>query len=93
MRLTGLPEIAARALRAAGPSTPEKVTSPAAVKSVQDDASVGVATSIRATESPPFQADRIAEIRQAIKEDRYPLVPAQIADALIAAKLYRIAKP
>ena len=37
--------------------------------------------------SAPIDADRVAEIRKAIEEDRYPVVPARIADAMIAAGL------
>lgn len=34
---------------------------------------------------PPVDHDRVAQIRQAIEQGRYPLVPAKIADAVIAA--------
>ncbi|MEE4540149.1 MAG: flagellar biosynthesis anti-sigma factor FlgM [Erythrobacter sp.] len=37
--------------------------------------------------SPPLDADRVAEIRKALKDGRYPLVPAEIVDAMIAARL------
>lgn len=37
--------------------------------------------------SPPIDNDRVSEIRDALKEGRYPLVPSKIADAMIAAKL------
>lgn len=33
----------------------------------------------------PVDADRIAEIRKAIESGDYPLLPAKIADAIIAA--------
>ena len=36
----------------------------------------------------PIDQDRVKEIRKALETDSYPLVPAQIADALIAAELY-----
>lgn len=38
--------------------------------------------------SAPVDHDRVAEIRKALEDNRYPLVPAQIADAIIAAELY-----
>lgn len=41
--------------------------------------------------SAPVQAERVAEIRKAIEEGRYPIVPTEIADALIAAGLYGVA--
>ena len=36
---------------------------------------------------PPVDAERVAQVRQAIAEGVYPLVPAKIADAMIAASM------
>jgi len=36
---------------------------------------------------PPVDTDRVAEIRSALRDGTYPLVPAKIADAMIAAQL------
>ena len=38
--------------------------------------------------SPPFDADRVAAIRKAIEQGSYPLLPAKIADAIIAARYF-----
>lgn len=35
--------------------------------------------------SAPIDAERVATIRKAIEEGKYPVVPARIADAMIAA--------
>lgn len=35
--------------------------------------------------TPPVDLDRVAEIRKAIEQDRYPVVPARVSDAMIAA--------
>ncbi|MCB2058590.1 MAG: flagellar biosynthesis anti-sigma factor FlgM [Novosphingobium sp.] len=35
--------------------------------------------------SAPVDADRVAEIRKAIEKGTYPILPAKIADAMIAA--------
>lgn len=35
--------------------------------------------------SPPVDAERIAEIRKAVEQGTYPIVPARVADAMIAA--------
>lgn len=40
-----------------------------------------------AGDTPPVDADRIKVIKNAIETGNYPLVPAKIADALIAAQL------
>lgn len=43
--------------------------------------------------TPPIDRDRVALIRKAIADGSYPVVPAKIADAMIAAGLLlRIAK-
>jgi negative regulator of flagellin synthesis FlgM len=34
---------------------------------------------------PPVNAERTAEIRKAVESGKYPLTPAKIADAMIAA--------
>ena len=36
---------------------------------------------------PPIDLERVAKIRKAIADGTFPIVPAQIADRLIAAKL------
>lgn len=35
--------------------------------------------------APPVDAERVAQIRKAIEQGTYPLVPAKVADAMIAA--------
>ena len=49
----------------------------------------GVAVEIAtpAANKPPVDNDRVAEIRSALRDGTYPLVPAKIADAMIAAQL------
>lgn len=36
---------------------------------------------------PPIDFDRVSQIRKAIEDGRYPLVPQRVADAMIAAGL------
>ena len=36
---------------------------------------------------PPVDQDRVQQIKKALQEGRYPLVPAKIADQLIAAQM------
>lgn len=40
-----------------------------------------------AAAQPPVDAERVARIRRAIEQGRFPLMPATIADRLIALKL------
>lgn len=37
--------------------------------------------------SVPVDDNRVAQIREALREGSYPIVPARIADAMIAARL------
>jgi negative regulator of flagellin synthesis FlgM len=36
---------------------------------------------------PPVDSDRVAEIRAALQDGSYPVLPVKIADAMIAARL------
>jgi len=36
---------------------------------------------------PPVDTDRVSQIREALKDGTYPLVPTKIADAIIAARV------
>ena len=38
-------------------------------------------------QTAPVDHDRVTQIRDALRDGTYPIVPARIADALIAAKL------
>lgn len=48
--------------------------------------SIEVGAAVSAGE-PPVDSDRVAEIRKALQDGSYPLVPAKIADAMIAARV------
>jgi len=37
--------------------------------------------------SPPVDSERVAQIRDALKDGSYPLVPTKIVDAMIAAQV------
>lgn len=57
-----------------------------------DAGDAAVVTRTSAGDAAPVQADRVTEIRKAIEEDRYPLLPVKIADALIAASIFGVVK-
>lgn len=48
---------------------------------------ISVEVTAPAQSGPPVDNDRVAEIRNALRDGTYPLVPAKIADAMIAAQL------
>ena len=45
------------------------------------------AAALEPAAAPPVDRERVAEIRKALEEGRYPLVPTRIADAMIAARV------
>lgn len=42
---------------------------------------------------PPVDADRVAQIRKALQDGTYPLVPTRVADAIIAARISFAVEP
>ncbi len=69
----------------------EPVGKAAAVRQVAQDAPAvqSAAAEIASDQAvrPPVDAERVARIRKAIQEKRFPLYPADIADRLLAYKL------
>ena len=60
-------------------------------------AAVAAETSARETAKalaakPPVDGERVQQIKRALAEGRYPIVPAKIADRLIAAQLRWVEK-
>ncbi|MEM1051697.1 MAG: flagellar biosynthesis anti-sigma factor FlgM [Pseudomonadota bacterium] len=58
-----------------------------AVAGSADGTGIAVEIAAPAQNGPPVDNDRVAEIRSALRDGSYPLVPAKIADAMIAAQL------
>lgn len=51
------------------------------------DKGVSVQTGAKVTAgAAPVDAERVQEIRQALRDGNYPLVPSEITDAIIAAR-------
>jgi len=66
------------------------VSSRGAASAAKPNAAPGIAIEVAgATDpnSPPLDTDRVEQIRKALQEGTYPLVPTQIADAIIAARV------
>lgn len=66
----------ARAVGSAAPAAP-----------AASDAAAMVATRALDAGAMPVDAERVATIKKAIEENRYPVVPLKVSDALIAAGL------
>ncbi len=67
-------------------ATPAPATSDAAASTAAPEVKVDAAPSTD-LRTAPVDTDRVREIRAAIESGNYPLMPAQIADAMIAAPL------
>lgn len=76
---------------AATPTTPAQTpvqTSPqAAVQPRNSVVSDSIALAKTMASSPPVDASRVAEIKKAIANNTFPILPATIADRLLALKL------
>lgn len=84
-----MPPIEMRPLRPVGGVEP-RIAQPAAARS-DNAARAGQATpAVTASDvldpgAPPVDAGRVAEIRKALESGSYPVIPARVADAMIAA--------
>jgi negative regulator of flagellin synthesis FlgM len=78
--------ISAAIARKAGSDTTPGANGVAAQKSPAPASTGPVATSIVIDPGQaPVDADRVAEIRKAVENGTYPILPTRIADAMIAA--------
>jgi len=77
--LKGLPS-GLRVKGAAQAASPEPVRSEAGAAK-----GVPVTNVVSAGVEPPVDHERVAEIRKAVERGHYPLLPAKIADAMIAS--------
>lgn len=69
---------AATSASKAAPSGASAATTAAATTAVETSAALNAG-------SAPVDTDRVSEIRAAVEEGRYPVIPARIGDAMIAA--------
>lgn len=83
--ISGLNGVSPRISAAAIPVRGTEAVRP--VRSDRAEADAQALSLATAGDSAPVDAERVAQIRKAIEEDRYPVVPARIADAMIAAGL------
>ncbi len=77
---------AARAVSAGERAQIEARTRPAASGPAAPGVSLEVAAPLDAA-SPPVDAERVQQIKNALRDGSYPLVPTKIADAMIAAQV------
>lgn len=78
------PAIESRLARVSGGDTNLAVAKAAPNTAVSAMPSVETTQALQAGQAP-VDTDRVAMIRQAVESGSYPLVPAKIADAMIAA--------
>lgn len=68
-----------------GPASAKVETQGSAVADAGSAAQVERSAALDAGAKPPVDAERVKIIRRAIETGAYPVVPAKIADAMIAA--------
>jgi negative regulator of flagellin synthesis FlgM len=90
VELSKLPGITpARALATSDRAAIES-RAPAAPCSPSADLDAGISVEVSAAPevaTPPVDAERVKQIRDAVRDGTYPLVPSKIADAMIAAQV------
>jgi len=88
VELSKLPGINPVRALATGDHAQIEARAPAANLSKAPAAGISVEVSAAAdAATPPVDAERVQEIRNALRDGSYPLVPAKIADAMIAAQV------
>jgi negative regulator of flagellin synthesis FlgM len=89
VELSKLPSVsAARALSASDRAQIEARPRAATAGSTGSTSGISVeVTGASDGASPPVDAERVAQIRAALRDGSYPLVPAKIVDAMIAAQV------
>jgi negative regulator of flagellin synthesis FlgM len=82
---------AARAVTAGDRAQIEARPRPSAAASGTPGSPNGISLEVTAATNdaaaPPVDAERVAQIRSALQDGSYPLVPTKIADAMIAAQV------
>jgi negative regulator of flagellin synthesis FlgM len=81
---------AAVADRRLAPVASEAVAETQRVKPAQAEAQQAVSSTLVSrsmASKPPVDTDRVAQIRKAVQDGRFPLIPSTIADRLIALKM------
>ncbi len=63
------------------PLQPVRASQPAVVETSARETARALAA------RPPVDAERVQQIKKALEDGRYPIVPARIADRMIAAQL------
>jgi negative regulator of flagellin synthesis FlgM len=90
VELSKLPGITpARALATSDRAAIES-RAPAAPRSPSAALDAGISVEVSAAPevaTPPVDAERVKQIRDAVRDGTYPLVPSKIADAMIAAQV------
>lgn len=81
---------APRALSESDRTVPESRAPSRDLSAVGNGRGAGVSIEVEPssdTLTPPVDQDRVAQIRDALRDGSYPLVPTEIVDAMIAARL------
>jgi len=78
--------VADRRIAPVAPAAPVEVANPVANEAAPVE-STAAALSASMAAKPPVDAERVAKIRKAIEDGKFPIYPSTIADRLLALKL------
>lgn len=86
MHAVNAPRALAASERTELPQGAGKRPGPARDAAAKSGIAVEIAASANAGK-PPVDTERVVQIREALRDGTYPLVPTKIADAIIAARI------
>lgn len=90
VELSKLSAVGAPRAVTAGERAQIEARTPAAAPASAGAAAAGVSLEVSApveAATPPVDAERVQQIKAALRDGSYPLVPTKIADAMIAAQV------
>jgi negative regulator of flagellin synthesis FlgM len=90
VELSKLPAVSPARAVAAGERAQIEARAPVAAPASSAGAASGVSLEVSApvaAAAPPVDAERVQQIKAALADGSYPLVPTKIADAMIAAQV------
>jgi negative regulator of flagellin synthesis FlgM len=95
LELSKLPSVSAARAVSAGERAQIEARAPASATPATGPAASGISLEVSRSEglggvepaTPPLDSERVQQIRAALRDGSYPLVPTKIADAMIAAQV------
>ncbi|GAA4768407.1 hypothetical protein GCM10023219_12940 [Stakelama sediminis] len=75
-----------RDVKSVAPTAPSVQAEQATTQQARSSDSIATAAK-KLADKAPIDSDHVAEVRRAVKEGRFPILPATVADRLLALKM------